>query len=133
VLKEGKYQRISNRFAGLSFGDFLSKVEEELEEYNMNEELDRSSQVHYPHQPQHKYLVDSDEIVVDYVGRYENLLEAWGFLRDKLNIGSRHRDMELPRLNVSEREDYRIYYKDKDIERVYDLYKKDIELFKYNY
>ena len=133
VLKEGKYQRISNRFAGLSFGDFLSKVEEELEEYNMNEDHDRSSQVHYPHQPQHKYLVDDDGIVIDFVGRYENLQEAWSSLRDKLNIDNRYRDMELSRLNTSEREEYRTYYKDKDIERVHELYKRDIELFEYSY
>ena len=133
VLKEGKYQYIPNRFTGLSFEDFLSKVEEELEEYNINEYSDRSSQVYYPHQPQHKYLFDNDEMVVDFVGRYENLQEAWNSLRDKLNIDSRYRDMQLPRLNVSEREDYRIYYKDKDIERVYNLYKKDIDLFDYRF
>ena len=38
MLKEGKYQYIPNRFTGLSFEDFLSKVEEELEEYNINDE-----------------------------------------------------------------------------------------------
>ena len=133
VLKEGTYQHIPNRFAGLSFGDFLSRVEEELEEYNMNESSDRSSQVYYPHQPQHKYLVDNDDVAVDFVGRYENLQEAWRTLRDKLNIDNRYRDMELSRLNTSEREEYRTYYKDKDIERVHELYKRDIELFEYRF
>ena len=133
VLKEGKYQHISNRFVGLSFGDFLLKVEEELEEYSMNEQSSRSSQVYYPHQPQHKYLIDNNEMVVDYVGRYENLQQAWMTLRGKLKIDDRYRDMKLPRLNVSEREDYRTYYKDKDIERVCNLYKKDIDLFDYKF
>ena len=104
-----------------------------MEEYNINEYSDRSSQVYYPHQPQHKYLFDNDEMVVDFVGRYENLQEAWNSLRDKLNIDSRYRDMQLPRLNVSEREDYRIYYKDKDIERICNMYKKDIDLFDYRF
>ena len=133
VLKEGKYQHISNRFVGLSFGDFLLKVEEELEEYSINEQSARSSQVYYPHQPQHKYLIDNNEMVVDYVGRYENLQQAWMTLRGKLKIDDRYRDMKLPRLNVSEREDYRTYYKDKDIERVCNLYKKDIDLFDYKF
>ena len=72
-------------------------------------------------------------MVVDYVGRYENLQQAWMTLRGKLKIDDRYRDMKLPRLNVSEREDYRTYYKDKDIERVCNLYKKDIDLFDYKF
>jgi len=133
VLKEGTYQQVSNRFAGLSFEDFLFKVEEELEEYKINKNSPQSSQVYYPHQPQHSYLIDNGEIIVDFVGRYENLQETWGLLRERLNIDTRYRDMELPKLNVSKRGEYKTYYKDKDIERVYNLYKKDIDLFDYKF
>ena len=131
VLVNGRFQRGTNRFRDISFKQFLSTVEQRSEEYNINDDL---SQLVYPLQPQCKYLIDdSGKIIVDFVGRYENLNNDWATLVDKLGINNPSRPMGLQRLNSTPDKDYRTYYEPNDIERVYKIYKKDVELFGYEF
>ena len=41
--------------------------------------------------------------------------------------------MGLQRLNSTPDKDYRTYYEPSDVERVYEIYKKDVELFGYEF
>ena len=128
VLVNGHFQRASNRFRGVSFKQFLSAIEQESEEYNANDDL---SQLIYPFQPQYKYLVgDHGEIIVDFIGRYEN---DWGTMVDKLDINNPNRSMSLRKLNSTSGKDYRTYYEATDVDIVSKVYKKDIELFGYEF
>ena len=116
----------------LSFSDFLYIIEQESKAYETSNFL---NQIDYPYQPQYKYLVDEKEqIIVDFVGKYERIQSDWAFLCDKLELNSKDlRSLNLPHHNKSNHKDYRSYYDGADIERVYNIYKKDIELFDYDF
>ena len=130
VLVTGQYQRGRNRFKDISFHEFLLMVEESETSHNPE---DKAGQTERPFQPQYNYLVDKDEkLIVDFIGRYENLIEDWRQICDHLNITrNRFRFMELQHYNNSIRDSYRTYYNDEDVKRVHSIYREDIELFGY--
>ena len=145
VLVEGKFifgeavtEKLGNKIikkrevCNLSFHDFLSLVENDAEEYESQHTL---SQITHPYQPQYKYLMnESGELIADFIGKYENLKNDWQQLCKKINISTnRFTTLELGRHNESTHRDYRSYYEDRDIERVYKIYKKDIEFFDYRF
>ena len=114
-----------------SFRDFLSIIEEESEIHNKEKNL---NQIDHPYQPQYKYLVNEEEqIIVDFIGKYENIQSDWMLLCEYLQLNKgQFRTLSLPHHNKSNHDDYRTYYDDNDAERVYNIYKKDIELFDYS-
>jgi len=42
-------------------------------------------------------------------------------------------NIPLHHLNKFDHKDYRTYYTDKDVEKVYNMYKRDIEYFSYEF
>ena len=116
----------------VSFQDFLHILEEESRFYHENSNL---NQIDYPYHPQYKYLVDeNDEIVVNFVGKYESIKTDWNSVCERLELrNNQFRRIDLPHHNRSSHKDYRAYYDDADAERVYNIYKKDIELFDYSF
>jgi len=68
------------------------------------------------------------EVIVDFVGRFENLEEDFDIVRDKLKIKKR-----LTKTNASIRGDYRSAYDNEMIEFVYKYCEKDIKEFGYEY
>ena len=78
--------------------------------------------------PQHRYLCDSgDNIMVDFIGRYENLQEDWRKVCDRVGMY-----VDLQRLNVGKHRPYREYYtRSSTIDKVAKMYEKDIEMFNY--
>ena len=78
----------------------------------------------------HTFLTD-----VDYVARYENFEEETDFIWKKLNlpigdVSGRHK---LEKHNATEHKPYWEYYNDKEILLVQETYKKDIELYSYEF
>lgn len=133
IKKIGPLVAEKRNIRDLSFRDFLSLVKKESKEYTKGRDLD---QISYPYQPQYKYLVnEDDELVVDFVGKYENIENDWNFLCERLSATKeiQFKILELPHHNKSAHSDYRTYYDDRDIEIVYNIYKKDIELFDYSF
>ena len=116
----------------ISFKEFLMVVESESKNYEKGVKL---SQLAHPYQPQYKYLVDKDDdIVVNFVGKYENLENDWKYLCERLKlVGNRRTNLILGCLNQSEHRDYRMYYDESDAEMVYNIYRKDIGLFDYRF
>jgi len=76
------------------------------------------------------YISDNEgNIVVDFIGKFENLQNDYAHIMKQLNIPA----PPLQHLNKFEHKDYRSYYSDADIEKVYNLYKRDIEYFNYQF
>lgn len=76
----------------------------------------------------------NNHIIVDYIGRYENLHEDFEIIKKKLSI--KHSKSELPQINVSknrEFKDYRKYYNDETRSLVGDYFRDDIEKFGYKF
>ena len=77
------------------------------------------------------YLVDlNGNLIVDFVGRYENLEEDFRKACDRIGI----RPRRLPhRRQAKDRKAYRAYYNDLTAELVAEHFKKDIEVFGYTF
>ena len=76
------------------------------------------------------YVSDNKgNVLVDFIGRFENLNEDYDKIIEKIGV----KDLPLPHLNKFEYKDYRTYYTDKDIEKVYKMYEKDIKYFGYKF
>ena len=83
-----------------------------------------------PHfRPQFEYLTVGDRMVMDFVGRYENLAADFEVVRKRLGVETR-----LKHLNRTPVEDLAIaahYANDAVVRRVQDVYRKDFELLGY--
>jgi hypothetical protein len=72
---------------------------------------------------------DTGEILVDFIGRFENLKEDYEKVCEKIGV-----KLYLPHENKFSHKSYREYYKnEKDIEKVYFMYKRDIDFFCYEF
>jgi chondroitin 4-sulfotransferase 11 len=79
--------------------------------------------------PQHEYLCDkSGSILVDFIGRFENLDKDILLLSEKLN-----KNIELNHHNYNNKSDYKEVYTDEMIYKVNQIYQKDIDIFKYTF
>jgi hypothetical protein len=80
--------------------------------------------------PQLDHICDAKgKLIVDYVGRFENLQEDLGIVCDKLGIAEK----KLPHCNKSKHKPYWEYYTDSRRRFVYELYKREIEYFGYKF
>ena len=70
-----------------------------------------------------------EDVIVDYVGRLEDISDDWHFVCDKLGISA-----SLPHSNKSKRQykEWRKYFSLDDINFLADKYKKDMEKFGYS-
>ena len=71
---------------------------------------------------------ENGNILVDFVGRYENLHHDLEKIANIL-----HLDVSLPRLNSSQHKDYRSYYNKRSKDLVAKYFQKDIEIFGYHF
>jgi len=76
-----------------------------------------------------EWISDGNEIIVDFVGRYENLDEDWSKVCRELQI----RALSLGRENQVARQDYRVFYDDESRELVANRFARTIELFGYRF
>jgi hypothetical protein len=75
------------------------------------------------------YISHNDKVLVDFVGRFENLNDDWEFILKKLSI----KNLKLSFKNKGFHQNYKNYYEKKDIDKVASLYKRDIDYFNYEF
>jgi chondroitin 4-sulfotransferase 11 len=109
----------ANRFAlyikdnAPTFDDFLKKTTTGMAERTTRNQLD--------------YVTDDQgEIIVDFIGRYEQLEDEFSRIKKRLSL-----DAELPHVNKSAHDDYRKYYTDETRDIVSKRFEKDIRHFGY--
>lgn len=120
---------------GSSEGDREAAVKY-IEKYNKNfhafccdfvKEENINTIVHL--KPQHSFICDDrDNIVVDFVGKLENIEQDFKFVCNKLGYPCTLKHMRNSKHNY-----YTKYYTDETKEIVERVYQKDIELFRYKY
>jgi Sulfotransferase family len=76
-----------------------------------------------------EWISDGDAIIVDFVGRYENLKEDWSKVCRALQVPV----LPLGRENQVVRQDYRVFYDDESRELVANRFARTIELFDYRF
>jgi len=72
---------------------------------------------------------DSGNILVNFIGRFENLNNDWNTILSNLSINK----IKLFFENKGYHKNYKEYYQKDDINKVYEMYKKDIDYFGYEY
>ena len=78
---------------------------------------------------QKEFVVDRENnIIVDFIGRFENLNNDFKNIYQKLNIVA-----SLPHINKSNHRDYRSYYSDKTVTMIEDAFREDIDFFGYSF
>lgn len=83
---------------------------------------------HLLFRPQHEFLVDADgRIAMTRVGKVENMQADYDAIAAQLGLPTQ----PLERVNSSSRKDFRGYYDEEMRAGVYDLYRRDFELFGY--
>ena len=86
------------------------------------------------HPVPHRYQLDwfvspHGDIVVDYIGKFENIDEDWEKISKQLGINA-----SLPKLNVNpDKKHYTEYYTDKTKEIIKKRFAEDIEYFEYEF
>lgn len=102
----------------------------ELRNLTFNEFLFSLQGINHIHlEEQWKFLYNSqDNLLVDYLGRFEDFSRSFSFICNKLNI-----NVELPHYNCSEHLHYREYYTEETMALVSSWYQRDIKLFSYKY
>ncbi len=93
--------------------------------------LDKDSiHEHGMFKPQYLYIYNHKmECQVDYIGKFENLDRSFMEISKSLNL-----PYELPKINQSKRREYKDYFRNEDVKnKINQLYKKDIEYFKYSF
>jgi hypothetical protein len=84
---------------------------------------------HHHFKSQHTYILDKFERVsVDFIGYFENIEEDFATIAKRMGV-----EAKLEKRNSVSRSNYRSYYDEKTIAIVNEVYKKDIELFNYDF
>ncbi len=78
---------------------------------------------------QKDFLYDGEELLVDYVGKIENIEEDFEAICHKLDI----KDVKLLHKNKSNHKKYHSYYNAETKKMIQESYKDDIEVFSYEY
>ena len=72
---------------------------------------------------------ENGKIIVDYIGRFEQLDETWAEICKQLN----RKETPLPHVKKSSRKNYRDYYDDESREIVGNFFKCDVDNFNYSF
>ena len=91
----------------------------------LNIRLQKDGQIDSANELQCQYLTD-----VDYIARFENFEEEVKYIFNKIGVPI---SQQLMHIRKTEHKPYWEYYDDVDIMKVYEWYKKDIEMYNYKF
>jgi hypothetical protein len=123
ILRRDKYSRFRQYVLenSTSFEEFIANCTEVVDDYDGRKSLSYN---------QLDYVTGGDgKIIVDFIGRFENLNHDAGFILRELGI----RDEQLPHIGRSRHRHYSEYYCDKTRNAVAQKYQRDIEFFGYEF
>jgi len=113
------------------FKNSIIQLQPQLANDYLNKMIDKDPAefgLHY--QPQIPFLVDDqNEIVMDFIGRTENMQSDFDFICTKIGLPK----ITLERKNISKHEYYKQYYTSELKEKVGKVYKEDIERLNYTF
>lgn len=109
------------------FKDFILKEGAFKELLNPDASFKDENRYHHV-MPAVDYLFENGNLLVDFVGRLENLKDDWEFICEKLDM-----KIELPHLNNLEHKPYQDYYDEKTRKIVTETYKEDLKTFGYEF
>lgn len=96
----------------------------------MHRVLEARPMQHVLFRPQSELLTDGEgRLLTDFVGRVERMQESYDEACARIGIPGR----TLDRINDSRRDSYRVYYDQALVDGVTDLYRRDLELFGYEF
>jgi hypothetical protein len=108
-----------------TFKEWLMDYEHVMRRTFLEGETPKASQ----RRGQMDWLIDKNgKIIVDFIGRFENLSEDFDVIRNKLKISAK-----LPKLNATSHGSYRDAYDNEMIDFVYKYCKRDIKEFGYEF
>ncbi len=118
-LEENNYYKQKDYCMGIlddisSFEEFVKKI---------TSIPDKWADRHF--KPQYSYIYDGDTVLVDYVGKVENLSN------DYINIQEKYGLKKLEYKNKSGKENWKTFYTEETAKLVYKYYEKDIITFGY--
>jgi len=126
-LKKGGMNHMDKEFGETvmaPYDTFEKFVNEWVNEKNVD------SWVHFI--PQYKYLYnESGYLMVDFIGYFENFNEDYEKIRQRIGTGKKLK--HLNKTPDKHEKNYREAYTPQMIEKVTEVYKQDLELFKYNF
>jgi len=113
----------------LMFKDFVFRKGVFEKMFNLDETDLRLNNYHQI-RPSVEYLFENNNLLIDYVGKFENLDDEWDFICEKLGT-----KIKIPHRNKHSRDykHYRDYYDDETKEFILKTYKKDLETFGYEF
>ena len=129
-LKKGGMNEVDKRFNNEILSNY--KTFEELVMKGLKDEniLNLDLWTHF--YPQYQFIYSPElELMVDFVGRFENLNEDYEKIREKIGTGEPLK--HLNKTKDKKENDYREVYTPDMAEKVAEVYKKDIELFGYSF
>ena len=84
--------------------------------------------------PQHRFVYNEEgKLLVDYVGRFENLGEDFDYICDRVGLNQTSLAWTNSSQDTEKRRDYRSYYDEETYQMVKDFYRRDIEYFGYDF
>ena len=108
-------------YSSMTFDDFAAAV---------CDIPDKIAEDHF--RSQHPFVTHRGHLMVDRIGKLENIEEEWAYICANINI-----DNKLENINVSSnsgmKRAYKDYYTDEVREKVAERYQKDIEMFGYDF
>jgi len=126
------YSMIKDKNQKNKFGKYVTENSSNFEEFikNCTDIIQDNDGIKSAEFNQLDYLIDENgNIIVDFIGRFENLEEDFNKIIKKLNMP----ELKLPILNSSKHEDYKKYYNEETKKIIEKRFKKDIDFFKYKF
>lgn len=108
--------------------EYINSVSHDFESFVFNLLDQDILHTHPLFKPQYSYVCNFNyQLMVDFVGKFENIEQDWAAIAQKIGAPT-----SLKKLNAQKKFSYKGFYTDSIAKRVFELYRKDFEIFDYS-